>query len=55
MDAKLHILSELSESLLDQVPQSMFKVKRRLPHIHALLTKYMLQKSHLLSSAEQKA
>ncbi|CAG9311437.1 unnamed protein product [Blepharisma stoltei] len=54
MDLKLHILSELSESLLDHIPQSIFKVNRRLPHIHALLNKYMKQKSHLLPQSEQK-
>lgn len=55
MDIKLHTLSELSESLLDQVPQSQFKVKRRLPHIHSLLSKYVQQKSHLRALAEQKS
>ena len=55
MDIKLHSLSELSESLLDEIPQTSLKVKRRLPHVHALLSKYMMQKSHLLPSAEQKA
>lgn len=54
MDLKLHILSELSESLLDHIPQSIFKVNRRLPHIHAILSKYMKQKAHLLPQAEQK-
>ena len=52
---KLHALTDLSESLLEQVPQSLFKVKRKLPHIHALLSKYMVQKSHLKPLAEQKA
>ena len=54
MDIRLHTLSELSETLLDQIPQNPYKVRRRLPHIHALLSKYIQQKSHLRASSEQK-
>ena len=48
MDIKLHILNELSQTLLESVPQSPYKLTRRLPHIYKSLNNFMRQHSHLL-------
>lgn len=52
MEIKLHILSELSQGLLEGIPPNHFKPIRRLPHIHKALNKYLKQSSHLLSATE---
>jgi len=55
MDQQFHILSELSESLLEEVPQTMLKVRKNLSHLYTLLNNFSKKNAHILAAAEQKA
>lgn len=54
MDIEYHIHSELTEALLDQVPQTASKFSRRLRQIHTLLKKSLRLKGGITAAISMK-